>query len=58
MVNEPSFILNKNNGGMNWGYCVEKPEDQPFKYFAIVETSTIEGSETKYIFYFLTSAPI
>jgi len=39
MVNEPSFILNKTNGGMNWGFCNKASADgQKAKYFSIVDT--------------------
>lgn len=46
MVNEPSFVLNAKNGGMNWGYCLKDKQMPPQKYFAIVTTSTLEHSET------------
>ena len=47
MVNEPSFVLDKTKGGMNWGYCQTKKMIPPTKYFAVVQTSPIKGSGTK-----------
>jgi len=48
MVNEPSFTLNPSKGGMNWGYCVPEKKAPPVTFFAIVETSGLVRSETKY----------
>lgn len=47
MVNEPSFVLNKSNGGMNWGFCQDVKEVPALNYLAILETSALAGSETK-----------
>jgi len=47
MVNEPSFVLDAKKGGMNWGYCIDKADVPPFKYMALVETSSLNGSDTK-----------
>ena len=49
MVNEPTFVLDSKNGGMNWGKCIEEKETPPFDYKSVVEVSTLPGSETKYI---------
>ena len=52
MVNEPTFNLNSQMGGMNWGYCKKPPVGGPSgKYTAIIETSKLERSETKYLIY-------
>ena len=53
MVNEPTFSLHPMNGGMNWGYCkdTQNNKKQDNKYFAIIETSKRENSESKYINY-------
>ena len=48
MTNEPFFQLFPGNGGMNWGYCKEIVDNATTRYRAIVDTSNIEGSETKY----------
>ncbi len=47
MVNEPSFVLDAKKGGMNWAYCIDPKKEPPQKFFALVETSNIKGSETK-----------
>lgn len=47
MVNEPSFVLDAKNGGMNWGYCVQEKKAPPVKFYAVVETSTLTHSDTK-----------
>ncbi len=46
MVNEPSFVLDTKNGGMNWAYCMNPKKAPAQKFFAIVETSNIAHSET------------
>lgn len=57
MVNEATFTLNPNKGGMNWGYCASHPKTGPSgKYTAIIETSNRERSETTYIFYLFSSS--
>jgi len=47
MINEPSFVYNSQNGGMNWGYCLEEKIAPPIKYYAIIETSNIIESGSK-----------
>ncbi len=47
MVNEPSFVLNTKNGGMNWAYCMDPKKVPPRKFFAVVQTSAISHSGTK-----------
>jgi len=47
MVNEPTFVLNTKNGGMNWGYCVKENESGIVEYDTTVKTSTIPNSGTK-----------
>ena len=51
MANEPGFILNESEGGMNWGYCQQKKNNQNdkvlVKYTAEVETSTRPRSGTR-----------
>lgn len=46
MVNEPSFILNPNKGGMNWGYCRADSAPLSVRYFSIIETPSLKGSGT------------
>jgi len=46
MANEPSFVLNKELGGINWGYCKMDSVASPQVYTAFVSTSQIEKSET------------
>ncbi len=46
MANEPSFILNNDQGGINWGYCQKDQQPSTLKYIATVNTSQIEKSET------------
>jgi hypothetical protein len=46
MANEPSFVLNPANGGLNWGFCQRDKKPAMVKYVAIVNTSQIEKSET------------
>jgi hypothetical protein len=52
MTNEPTFTLDPKNGGFNWGFCKSNdPSSTDTKYTAIVETSSKENSETRYINY-------
>jgi len=47
MSNEPTFSLNPKNGGMNWGFCVDKKAGGILsKYIAIIQTSKVPLSET------------
>jgi len=48
MINEPSFVLDQSKGGMNWGFCSQE-ESIKQKYVAIVETSILPNSATKYL---------
>lgn len=47
MTNEPTFQLDPKKGGINWGYCIANDVETTKSYRAIVDTSNIEGSETK-----------
>jgi hypothetical protein len=48
MVNEPSYVFDAANGGVNWGYCKDTSvEDKIIKYEIEVFTSIIDGSETR-----------
>ena len=46
MANEPSFVLNPKNGGLNWGFCLQDQRPALMKYIVIVNTSQIEKSES------------
>jgi hypothetical protein len=46
MANEPSFILNNEQGGINWGYCQKDQIPSMVKYIANVSTSQIDKSES------------
>jgi len=48
MANDPSYIFNSSNGGINWGYC--KPKDlrnKSIKYVVELVTSSLPKSGTE-----------
>ena len=49
VLQDDSFILNNNNGGINWGYC--KNDFSKFivkkEYIIYIDTSQLPDSETK-----------
>jgi hypothetical protein len=48
MVNEPSYVFNQANGGINWAYC--KPKDskpKSIKYTVELVTSSLPNSGTE-----------
>lgn len=48
MANDPSYIFNPKNGGINWGYC--KPKDskpKTIKYTIELMTSSLPNSGTE-----------
>lgn len=49
MINDPSFILNPNNGGPNWGYCKNgiTISSKKKEYFVYIQTSNLPKSGTE-----------
>ncbi len=49
MINDPSFILNPNNGGPNWGYCKkgEIASSKKKEYYVYISTSSLPKSGTE-----------
>jgi hypothetical protein len=48
MANEPGFILNEQNGGINWGNCVAKSTTHPQVDYSIsIVTSPLPLSGTR-----------
>jgi len=48
MANEPSYVFNPANGGINWGFC--KPKDgkaKTIKYTVELVTSALPNSGTE-----------
>ena len=48
MANDPSYVFNPANGGINWGYC--KPRDakpKTIKYTVELVTSSLPNSGTE-----------
>lgn len=51
MIDNPKFVLNENNGGINWGYCKQQLENSQNKnkkkYIIYVSTSPDKDSATR-----------
>lgn len=48
MANEPSYIFNPSNGGINWGYCKQGSSGpKQTKYQISVTTSGLPNSATE-----------
>ena len=49
VLENDSFILNENNGGINWGYCKNEKfkSNQKKEYSIYIDTSQLPDSETK-----------
>ena len=47
MANDPSYVFNSKNGGINWGFCKElSSKPRTVKYDIEVLTSTLPDSGT------------
>lgn len=46
-VNEPSYVFNPNNGGINWGYCKKGAAVKLIKYKINLLTSSLPNSGTE-----------
>ena len=48
MVNEPSYVFNPNNGGINWGFCRRGSGSiKQIKYKITLITSSLPNSGTE-----------
>ncbi len=48
MINEPSYVFNLNNGGINWGYCKNgSVAIKQIKYKISILTSSVVNSGTE-----------
>lgn len=47
-LSDTTFILNTNNGGVNWGYCTTKAivNDKKKEYRVKIDTSSLPDSQT------------
>ena len=48
MANDPSYVFNSSNGGINWGFCKQKSnKPKQIKFRIDLHTSSLPESGTK-----------